>query len=370
MNRRDDGPKERYARALEDPDFVADAAQQKAVEALQQVYLQLTAKPASPSAWRRLRLILSRASEAIPVKGLYLWGGVGRGKTHLMDMFFRALPFRQKQRRHFHRFMYELHEQLNDKKDQQDPVGKIAKHIARRTRVICFDEFFVADIADAMLLGKLFKELFSHGVTLVATSNVPPAQLYKGGLQRERFLPAITAIETHCQVMQLEGSEDYRLRILDEAEIYHSPLDQLAEANLTGYFEKISCNGDKADRNLIVCGRPIAARRLANGVAWFDFASLCDGPRSQNDYIELARGFHTILVSDIPAMGADDSDRARRFIALVDELYDHKVKLIVSAAVPMEQLYQGERLAFEFKRTSSRLSEMQTHAYLAQPHLA
>ena len=221
-----------------------------------------------------------------------------------------------------------------------------------------------------MLLGTLFRELFRRGVTLVATSNVPPSLLYEGGLQRERFLPAITAIETHCQVMELEGAEDFRLRILDEAEIYHAPLDRQAEANLASYFEKISCNGGKANQKLMVCGRPIPTLRLANGIAWFAFAELCDGPRSQNDYIERARGFHTILVSGVPAMGSADNDQARRFIALVDEFYDHKVKLILSAAVPAEKLYQSERLAFEFKRTVSRLAEMQTHAYLGQAHLA
>ena len=362
-------PSELYTRALEDhPDFVADAAQEAAIEALQRIYLQLTARSLSP--WRRLRLAFLRDTEIAPVQGLYLWGGVGRGKTRLMDMFFRSLPFRQKQRRHFHRFMYELHEQLKNRKHQQDPVKEIAKHLARRTRVICFDEFFVSDIADAMLLGTLFRELFRRGVTLVATSNVPPSLLYEGGLQRERFLPAITAIETHCQVMELEGAEDFRLRILDEAEIYHAPLDRQAEANLASYFEKISCNGGKANQKLMVCGRPIPTLRLANGIAWFAFAELCDGPRSQNDYIELARGFHTILVSGVPAMGSADNDQARRFIALVDEFYDHKVKLILSAAVPAEKLYQSERLAFEFKRTVSRLAEMQTHAYLGQAHLA
>ncbi|MCZ6499965.1 MAG: cell division protein ZapE [Gammaproteobacteria bacterium] len=363
-------PRERYTRALEDPDFVEDAAQKTAIEALQRIYLELITKPALSAIWQRLRITLSGNNGIEPVKGLYLWGGVGRGKTHLMDMFFRALPFKQKQRRHFHRFMYELHEQLKNRKDRQDPLDEIARHIATRTRVICFDEFFVSDIADAMLLGTLFRELFRRGVTLVATSNVPPSLLYKGGLQRERFLPAISAIETHCQVMEIDGTEDFRLRILDEAEIYHSPLDQQAEFNLANYFEKISCNGGKADQSLLICGRPIATRRLANGIAWFNFGALCDGPRSQNDYLELARGFHTILVSGVPAMDSADNDRARRFIALVDELYDHKVKLILSAAVPAERLYQSDRLAFEFRRTVSRLAEMQTHAYLGQPHLA
>ena len=363
-------PRERYTQALEDPDFVEDAAQKTVIEALQRIYLQLTAKPALSPIWQRLRIRLSRNKEIVPVKGLYLWGGVGRGKTHLMDMFFRALPFRQKKRRHFHRFMYELHEQLKNRKDEQDPLNEIAKHIAKRARIICFDEFFVSDIADAMLLGTLFRELFRRGVTLVATSNVPPSLLYHGGLQRERFLPAITAIESHCQVLEIGGAEDFRLRILDEAEIYHSPLDQQAESNLASYFEKISCNGGKADQSLLVCGRPIATRRLANGVAWFDFGSLCDGPRSQNDYIELARGFHTILVSGVPEMASADNDRARRFIALVDKFYDHKVKLILSAAVPAEKLYRCDRLAFEFRRTVSRLAEMQTHAYLGQAHLA
>ena len=228
----------------------------------------------------------------------------------------------------------------------------------------------MSDIADAMLLGTLFRELFRRGVTLVATSNTPPSLLYQGGLQRERFLPAITAIATHCQVMELEGAEDFRQRILDEAEIYHAPLDLQVEANLAEYFEKISCHGGKADQNLMVCGRTIATGRLANSIAWFDFAALCDGPRSQDDYLELARGFHTILVSGVPAMDSADNDRARRFIALVDEFYDRKVKLILSAAVPAEQLYRGERLAFEFRRTVSRLAEMQTHAYLGQAHLA
>ena len=353
-------PRERYARDLQRPGFSADPAQARAVEALQQVYETLIAKPP------RRRLGKVRWPRA---DGLYLWGSVGRGKTWLMDAFHEALPFTRKRRTHFHRFMLEVHERRTQHTDEQDPIGLVAGDIADETRVLCFDEFFVSDIADAMILGRLTEGLFERGVTLVATSNVPPKGLYRDGLQRERFVPAIQRIEKHCQVLHLDSPTDYRLRALTQAEIYHSPSDPQAENNLARWFADIAPEEGRADVDISVEGRPIAARRLADGVAWFDFAAVCATARAAADYIELARTHHTVLLSRVPQLTPDDEDSARRFIALVDEFYDRGVKLILAAAVPREQLYAGKRLKFEFQRTLSRLQEMQSQEYLARPHL-
>ena len=353
-------PAERYARDLKRPGFSADPAQARAVAALQKVYRTLIEKPP------RKRLGKIRWTR---VDGLYLWGSVGRGKTWLMDAFHESLPFTRKRRTHFHRFMLEVHARRARHANEQDPIARVAEDIAAETRVLCFDEFFVSDIADAMILGRLTEVLFERGVTLVATSNVAPADLYKDGLQRERFVPAIRRIEQHCAVLHLDSPTDYRLRALTHAEIYHHPSDAAAEANLAAWFAELAPEEGRADGSLAVEGRDIPARRLAEGVAWFDFAAVCATARAAADYIELARTHHTVLLSRVPQLTPDDEDTARRFITMVDEFYDRGVKLILAAAVPREQLYAGKRLAFEFQRTLSRLIEMQSQEYLARPHL-
>ncbi|HEV2321309.1 MAG TPA: cell division protein ZapE, partial [Gammaproteobacteria bacterium] len=307
--------------------------------------------------------------EASAVKGLYLWGGVGRGKTWLMDCFYDTLPFEDKLRLHFHRFMHEVHGTLKQLPDVQDPLAKVADRFRAQARVICFDEFFVSDITDAMLLGRLFEHLFARGATLVTTSNVPPDELYQNGLQRERFLPAIRLLKQHTQVLNVDGESDYRLRHMRGTELFYVPAGAEAETHLAAVFERLAGHRAAESGALMVNDRPIATRRHVDGVAWFGFQALCDGPRSQEDYIEIARSFHSVVLSDIPQLTRDSEDVARRFIALVDEFYDRRVKLAASAAVPLAALYQGKRHGFEFQRAQSRLTEMQTQQYLSEPHL-
>lgn len=364
-------PLERYQSDLKKPDFVHDPAQQRAVEHLQRLYEELVAaeqRERAPGLFGRLLGGLAKDKPVAPVRGLYFWGGVGRGKTYLMDIFFEALPFERKMRVHFHRFMQRVHRELKAAAGEKNPLPLIARKLAEQTRVICFDEFFVSDITDAMLLGGLFEALFSRGVTLVATSNIVPDDLYKDGLQRARFLPAIALVKEHTLVLNVDGGTDYRLRTLEQAELYHSPLGAEAEASLLRSFEALAPEPGLADQKLEIEGRWIKARRLADDVAWFEFAELCDGPRSQNDYIELAREFHAVLVGNVPQLGGTRDDQARRFINLVDEFYDRNVKLVLTAEVPLAELYAGGRLAFEFERTKSRLLEMQSHEYLGRGH--
>ena len=356
-------PRQRYEADLARHGFQRDPAQEKAVDALDQLQVRLMAAPAN-SLWRRLA-----GRTAPPVKGLYLWGGVGRGKTWLMDCFYDCLPFEEKLRLHFHRFMHEVHAALKQLPDEQDPLLHVAERFRSRARVICFDEFFVSDITDAMLLGRLFQHLFDRGLTLVATSNVPPDGLYKDGLQRERFLPAIRLLKQNTQALNVDGGTDYRLRHMQGTELFYVPAGPEADAHLATVFQHLAGHLDADTGPLSVNDRPIVARRHADGVAWFGFRELCEGPRSQEDYIEIARDFHTVLLSDIPQLTGDTEDAARRFIALVDEFYDRRVKLAASAAVPLAALYAGKRLGFEFQRARSRLTEMQTKEYLSLPHL-
>ncbi len=362
-------PLERYQADLAKPGFARDAAQQMAVEHLQKLYDELVAAElaAPEGVVRRLLARFGREREE-PIRGLYFWGGVGRGKTYLMDLFYESLPFQRKLRSHFHRFMQRVHRELRDLAGEKNPLDLVARRIADEARVICFDEFFVTDITDAMILGTLFERLFGHGVTLVATSNIVPGNLYKDGLQRARFLPAIALLQRHTLVLNVDGGTDYRLRTLEQAELYHSPLDAAAEESLRRSFEALAPEPGLADQQIEVEGRTLRARRIADDVIWFDFAELCDGPRSQNDYIELARQYHAVLVGNVPQMGTDKDDQARRFINLVDEFYDRNVKLVLAAAVPLDDLYAGGRLSFEFERTRSRLLEMQSRDYLARPH--
>lgn len=315
-----------------------------------------------------LKGLLTRRKQRELQRGLYLWGGVGRGKTWLMDLFFHSLPFKDKQRSHFHRFMQSIHDELKKHKDRADPLELVAEKIARKTRIICFDEFFVADIADAMLLGNLFRGLFDRGVTLVATSNVPPDDLYKDGLQRARFVPAIRLLKEHTQVVHMAPGADYRLRLLERAVSWLDSTDPASTPALEQLFASLAGEAGAANAPIALNHRKLTAKRLAAEAIWFEFKELCDGPRSQADYIEIARCYHTVILSDIPALGSEQENQARRFITLVDEFYDRAVNLVISAAVPIDQLYRGTKLAFEFQRTTSRLMEMQSQEYLSRPH--
>ncbi len=304
-----------------------------------------------------------------PIKGIYLWGDVGRGKTLLMDQFYEELEIKAKRRIHFHRFMIHVHHELTKYPGKADPLKWVAKDIAKSTHIICFDEFFVSDIADAMLLGTLFQHLFRQGVTLVATSNIPPSNLYHNGLQRSKFLPTIALLEKHTTVLHLEDGEDYRLRTLSQAEIYHYPLDDIADQNMSGYFEALCHEGFESKKVLTIAGREIETVRCGDGVIWFLFSTICGSARSSLDYIEISKMYNTVLLSEVPIMSEAKEDAARRFITLVDELYDRQVKLIVSAQAPLTELYQGRLLKTEFERTESRMTEMQSIDYLQKPHL-
>ena len=360
-------PLSRYKRDLEKPEFEEDAAQLLAVENLQRLYEDLVnQKPVEQSFFQRVGLFAQEKQK--PVQGLYFWGGVGRGKTYLVDTFFDCLPFEEKLRMHFHRFMHRVHLERKELRNEKDPLVIIGKKLAKEARVLCFDEFVVNDVADAVILVKLMQVLFDEGVSLVATSNVEPKNLYKGGLQRDLFIPAIDLIYQFTDVLNIDSGVDYRLRFLDKAETYFSPLGQSANEGMQYNFAHLAPEPGKEKATIEVEGRVLTSVKRADGVIWFDFEELCDGPRSQNDYIELARCFHSILLSNVPVLDRYKEDQARRFINLVDVFYDHSVKLIISGEVPATELYQGTRVEFEFQRTISRLQEMQSHDYLALSH--
>lgn len=305
-----------------------------------------------------------------PERGLYLWGGVGRGKTMMMDLFCTCLPEDRTLRMHFHRFMRRVHDSLGRHSGTTNPLYKVADEFAAQADILCFDEFFVSDIGDAMILGELMTAMFARGVSLVATSNVEPKNLYLNGLQRSRFLPAIDQIYQYCDIWEIDQGQDFRLRTLQQAELYHFPLDASARQSMTASFSALASEAESEGIALEVENRTIQTQKLAGDVVWFEFSDLCEGPRSQNDYIELATVFSTVFVSSIPTLTTDREDAARRFISLVDEFYDRGVKLIVSAEESITALYQGQRLAFEFERTQSRLLEMQSKEYLAGAHHA
>ncbi|MDX1633843.1 MAG: cell division protein ZapE [Marinobacter sp.] len=361
-------PWERYQHDLAREGFHKDPAQEDAIRRLQSLYDKLVeAESQRKKTLVKFRLALKKGREE-PVKGLYFWGGVGRGKTYLMDTFYEALPFERKMRVHFHRFMQRVHNELKLLKGQKNPLDHVAKRFADEARVICFDEFFVSDIGDAMILATLLDGLFSRGVTLVCTSNIVPDGLYKDGLQRARFLPAIELVKRHTEVVNVDGGVDYRLRSLEQAELYHYPLDEGADESLAESYNSLALESGCHTRELEINGRKLTARCHSDDVVWFEFRELCDGPRSQNDYIELAREFHAVIISNVPVLGGDKEDQARRFVNMIDEFYDRNVKVIMSAAAPITELYAGGRLAFEFERTESRLLEMQSQEYLEAPH--
>jgi cell division protein ZapE len=356
-----------YAQQIAQRGFQQDPAQLDAVRHLDELRNKLIAtRGKRAGALRWLRRIGKRIEP--PERGLYLWGSVGRGKTWLMDMFCHSLPFPERQRRHFHRFMHEVHAQLKTLVNVASPLEEVAEQISRDTRVLCFDELYVSDIADAMVLGGLFEGLIRRGVTLVITSNVPPRELYKNGLQRQRFMPAIELLEQHTREINVDGAVDYRLRQLTQAGTYLTSAAPDTSGRLEALFRDLS-DGEAEDCNFIeIESRQIPVMRASDKVAWFDFASLCEGPRSPTDYIEIARDYQSVLVSDVPVLDETRENAARRFIALVDELYDRNVNLVVSAAASPRGLYRGERLQHEFHRTTSRLMEMQSQEYLAREH--
>lgn len=362
-------PIEIYNQAIVSGEYKSDPQQKQAIMQLQRVYEELTRIPARSSQWKRLINKISKNNE-LPIKGVYLWGGVGIGKTWLMDIFYQTLPMPNKMRMHFHRFMQQVHLALKELQGHADPLKLVAQRFAKQAKVICFDEFLVNDIVDAMILANLLKALFAEGITLVTTANTPPDDLYRNGIQREYFMPAIALLKQHLEVLHLTTEYDYRLRVLEQAGTYYYPLDAQAELFMLNSFKQLTridvANAEHAP--LTIEGREIPVIAHCNQVAWFDFNVLCNVPRSQLDYLEIAHCFATVLLSNIPKIQPHQDNLIRYLINLVDVFYDAKVKLIITAAVPVNEIYTAGRLAFEFKRTQSRLLEMQSKEYLSLPH--
>ena len=341
-----------------------DHAQLCALDRLQRLHDELVE-------FRRARMSLLRRwfHPPVPPRGVYLWGAVGRGKSFLMDAFYAAAPLRRKTRVHFHAFMKNVHDELKSLPREEDPLATVAARIARRHRLICFDEFHVSDVADAMILGRLLTALFRHGTVFVLTSNYRPDDLYPNGLQRQNLLPTIALLKQWLDVVEVDGGIDYRLRELEQAAAYHVAPSGGADAKLGALFERMRPGPDE-DPRLVVDSRVLKAKKRAGSLVWFDFATLCEGPRSQIDYLELARRFAVVIVSNVPRLSPDMSDAARRFTWLVDVFYDHRVKLLLSAEVAAVDLYREGANSHEFARTVSRLAEMCTREYMALPHLA
>lgn len=361
-------PRQRYQQDIEKSLIQADQAQYDAVKQLDLIFHALL-QPPEPLKKTFIGRLFNKTRLLTPIRGLYMWGGVGRGKTYLMDLFYDVLPFENKKRIHFHRFMQSVQEELKHIRDLQNPLEIIAEKSARDIRILCLDEFQVHDIADAMILAGLLDALFTRGVCLVTTSNTAPELLYKDGLQRDRFLPAIELIKLHTTILNVDGGNDYRLRALNQAQTWLCPPDRQTNIRLKKYFEQLSTSAH-TKQDLLILMRPIPVVCRSQGVAWFEFNALCDGPRSQADYIELSRIFHTVIISQIPVMYKEDDDKVRRFVELIDEFYDRHVNLIASADAQPKALYQGTRLKAMFERTSSRLLEMQSEDYMALEHKA
>ncbi|MDF9721368.1 cell division protein ZapE [Serratia marcescens] len=369
-------PLSRYQQALDAGEYQADEVQRRAVTQLDRIYQALRQKPAASAPAGGLRGKLSRllgkggdTAPQRPVQGLYMWGGVGRGKTWLMDMFFHSLPGDRKMRLHFHRFMLRVHEELTELQGRENPLEIVADGFKAETDVLCFDEFFVSDITDAMLLATLLQALFARGITLVATSNIPPDDLYRNGLQRARFLPAIDLINEYCDVMNVDAGIDYRLRTLTQAHLYLTPLNDQKREALDRMFVKLAGKAGEDAPVLQINHRPLQAIRSVDGVLAVDFHTLCEEARSQLDYIALSRLYHSVILYNVQVMGPLKENTARRFLALVDEFYERHIKLVIGAEASMFEIYQGVQLKFEFQRCLSRLQEMQSEEYLKLPHL-
>ena len=343
--------------------FRADAAQERAATRLQQLFDQLIEFKSY-----RGRPFMKTFGRRSPPRGLYIHGSVGRGKSMLMDAFYSQLPYRRKRRVHFHAFMQSIHRELAALKQETDPLVHVAEKLARDVRVLCFDEFHVSDIGDAMILARLLETMFARGIVFVVTSNYRPDALYPNGLQRERFLPAIELIKNNLDIIELDGATDHRLRSLEQLDLYHSPLGPGADEALLRSFTTLA-SGAPRSAAIAVNGRKIQSRSASSGIGWFEFAELCGTARSQSDYLELAKRFHTIMLANVPRMTAEHASEARRFTWLIDVLYDQRVNLIMSAAAPMADLYRNGPNSHEFPRTVSRLREMQSREYLAYQHV-
>lgn len=367
-----------YQQHMQQQRFQPDSKQLEAIMLLSEIQQQLVSqsskkKPDESGLLKRLHAILQPTSKLTdkPIRGLYMWGGVGRGKTWLMDLFFQSIPSPRKLRLHFHRFMLRVHEELGVLQGEADPLLIVADNFKKETDLICFDEFFVADITDAMLLGTLVKALFDRGITLVATSNIPPEQLYRNGLQRARFLPAIEQINTHCTILNVDAGVDYRLRTLTAANLWKYPLNNANCAELRSMFAKITGKAyDNAEaRCLTINHHPMQTIKVEEKILVIEFRVLCKETRSQTDYIVLSQQFNTVFILNVPQLTKAMEDQARRFLALIDEFYERKVKLIVLAEVELDLIYQGRQLVFEYQRCLSRLQEMQSEEYLKLSHL-
>jgi cell division protein ZapE len=347
-----------YQSALQQRDFKSDAAQQRAVDRLQQCYDEWVGyKSRRSNSFKRLLI-----HPDVP-RGVYMWGGVGRGKSFLMDSFFSVVPLVRKTRLHFHEFMRGVHRQLDELTGVADPLDEVAKRVARKYRLICFDEFHISDVADAMIMYNLLKALFDNGVSFIMTSNYDPELLYPDGLHRDRILPTIALLKEKLDVINVDAGIDYRGRALEQVESYYTPLGAATDKALRDAYAKIADRADE-DPCVRIESREIRALRRAGSIIWFDFATLCGGPRSQNDYLEIASRFHTVILSGIPMMSAAMSSEARRFTWLIDVFYDQKVKLLMSAEVAPEELYTNGMLSNEFHRTVSRIVEMQSREYM------
>lgn len=355
-------PAERYAQALASGQFMPDDAQAQAVHELERVWQELIQRyKASKKAFRRFR------RQTAP-QGVYMWGGVGRGKTWLMDQFYDSIPFRRKTRMHFHHFMQHVHRELNKLSGQRNPLDSVADQIYKDAVVICFDEFFVSNVTDAMILSDLFQKLFHRGITLVATSNIAPDGLYKNGIHRDRFIPTIEMVKKHCQVLNVDAGVDYRLRVLKQAQLFKSPLTQDNQNWMAQRFSALTNTQHHSSEPIIINQRVVETIAHTEDVLWCEFSELCFKPRSPADFIEIANIYNTVLVSNVPHLTDFLSEGTRRFIYLVDEFYDRGVKLLLTSEDSIIEIYQGEKLAFEIERTRSRLLEMQSDDYLNEEH--
>lgn len=355
-------PAERYSQALSSGQFLPDEAQAQAVQELDRVWHELIHRyKASKKAFRRFR------RQTAP-RGVYMWGGVGRGKTWLMDQFFESIPFRRKLRMHFHHFMQHVHRELNKLSGQRNPLDLVADQIYKDAVIICFDEFFVSNVTDAMILSDLFQKLFQRGITLVATSNIAPDGLYKNGIHRDRFLPTIEMVKKNCVVLNVDAGVDYRLRVLKQAQLFKAPLSHEAQQWIAQRFSALTQTQVHSQESIIINNRIVETIGHTEDVLWCEFAELCLKPRSPSDFIEIANIYNTVLVSNVPHLTDQINDATRRFIYLVDEFYDRGVKLLLTSQDDIINIYQGEKLAFEIERTRSRLLEMQSDEYLHSEH--
>ncbi len=355
-------PAERYSQAIESGQFMPDEAQAQAVQELDRVWKELFSR------YKATKTVFNRFRRDTTPKGVYMWGGVGRGKTWLMDQFYESIPFRRKTRLHFHHFMQQVHKELNKLSGQRNPLELVADQIYKNAVVICFDEFFVSNVTDAMILSDLFQKLFERGVTLVATSNIAPEGLYKNGIHRDRFLPTIELVQKNCAVLNVDAGVDYRLRVLRQAQLFKHPLNDEVGSWMTERFQALTHTQTLSNTPIMINNRVVETLGHTEDVLWCEFSELCFKPRSPADFIEIANIYNTVLVSNIPYLTDFLSEGTRRFIYLVDEFYDRGVKLILTSEDSIIELYEGERLAFEIERTRSRLLEMQSDDYLHSEH--